>query len=100
MTIAPASRLVLASASPRRAELLERAAIDVVVDPASVDESVLAGESAPAYATRVAEAKARLDAEMKKLPKTPVKGRLTVVLEKAVSLDLENGATEAVKATG
>ena len=60
MTTAPAPRLVLASASPRRAELLERAAIDVVVDPASVDESVLTGESAPAYATRVAEAKARL----------------------------------------
>lgn len=50
--------LVLASASPRRAELLDRAGISFVVDPASVDESVLPGESAEAYAGRVARAKA------------------------------------------
>ena len=41
MTIAPASRLVLASASPRRAELLERAAIDVVVDPLTTGDQVI-----------------------------------------------------------
>jgi septum formation protein len=53
-------RLVLASASPRRAELLERAGIAFVVDPAAIDESILDGESPSAYAMRVSEAKARV----------------------------------------
>ncbi|HKC55941.1 MAG TPA: Maf family protein [Vicinamibacterales bacterium] len=51
-------RIVLASASPRRAELLEAAGIDFDVVPADVDESAHAGESPEAYVRRVAEAKA------------------------------------------
>jgi septum formation protein len=51
--------LILASASPRRAELLRAAGIDFEVRPADVDESVLMDESPAAYACRVAEAKAR-----------------------------------------
>lgn len=50
--------LVLASASPRRAELLERLGYRFTIRPADVDESVLDGESAPAYAARVTAAKA------------------------------------------
>ena len=52
-------RLILASASPRRAELLRGAGIEVDVRPADVDESVQAGESPDRYASRVALATAR-----------------------------------------
>ena len=52
-------RLILASASPRRAELLRAAGIDVDVRPADVDESVQPGEAPDRYASRVALAKAR-----------------------------------------
>jgi septum formation protein len=51
--------LVLASASPRRRELLERVGLVVEVVPAGVDESVLPGESAEDYVVRVAADKAR-----------------------------------------
>ena len=51
-------RLILASASARRRELLETAGIPFVVDAANVDERVHAGESPEAYAGRVAMAKA------------------------------------------
>jgi septum formation protein len=50
--------LVLASASPRRAELLGRVGLSPVVAPADVDESVLPGESADEYVVRVAADKA------------------------------------------
>ena len=52
--------LVLASASPRRAELLERVGYRFEVRPADVDESILAGEPAAGYAARVAADKARV----------------------------------------
>jgi len=53
-------RIVLASASPRRAELLRAAGIDFDVQPADVDETSAAGESPSEYVARLAEAKARL----------------------------------------
>jgi septum formation protein len=52
------SRLVLASASPRRLELLRRVGLDPAVFVADVDESVLPGESASDYVVRVAADKA------------------------------------------
>ena len=51
-------RLVLASASPRRAELLRAAGFEFDVDVADTDEAVHPGEGPPDYATRVARAKA------------------------------------------
>jgi septum formation protein len=51
-------RLVLASASPRRAELLERLGYRFDVRAADVDESVLSDEPPASYAARVAGAKA------------------------------------------
>jgi septum formation protein len=51
--------LILASASPRRAELLTSAGFVFLVEPADVDESVLRGEAPETYALRVARAKAR-----------------------------------------
>lgn len=50
--------LLLASASPRRRELLERIGIAIEVEAADVDERILKGEEAVMYATRVAQAKA------------------------------------------
>ncbi len=52
-------RLVLASESPRRRDLLSQLGIDLDVRPARVDESVQPGEEPRAYVRRVAEAKAR-----------------------------------------
>jgi septum formation protein len=52
-------RLILASASPRRAELLRNAGFDFEVLPADVEESPRAGEPADAYTRRVAIDKAR-----------------------------------------
>ncbi len=49
--------LILASRSPRRQEILTRAGIEHVVQPAEVDESVLHGEAASRYVRRVARAK-------------------------------------------
>jgi len=50
--------LVLASASPRRAELLQAAGIRFEVVPANVDEQQHAGEDAEAYVRRLAADKA------------------------------------------
>jgi septum formation protein len=50
--------LVLASASPRRQELLRNAGIPFTVQPASIDETPLAGESPRECAERLAREKA------------------------------------------
>jgi septum formation protein len=50
--------LVLASASPRRAEILETLGIPAEVHPALVDETVLPGEDPEEHAERLARAKA------------------------------------------
>ena len=52
-------RIVLASASPRRQELLRNAGIDFVVSPANIEEVQFAGESATQFAERMAREKAR-----------------------------------------
>ena len=51
-------RLVLASASPRRADLLRAAGYEFIVRPTGVDESILPGETAYAHVCRLADAKA------------------------------------------
>jgi septum formation protein len=50
--------LLLASASPRRRELLERIGVAIEVHPADVDERAQDGESPEAYVARIARAKA------------------------------------------
>lgn len=50
--------IVLASASPRRRQLLESAGVDLVVRAADIDETEFPGERPRAYALRVARAKA------------------------------------------
>jgi septum formation protein len=51
-------RLILASASPRRRELLAQAGYVFAVEAADVDESLLPGEAAADYVQRLAEEKA------------------------------------------
>ncbi|HEY6003776.1 MAG TPA: Maf family protein [Anaeromyxobacter sp.] len=54
-----APRLVLASQSPRRRELLEQLGVALDVRPAHVDEAVHPGEAASDYVLRIARDKAR-----------------------------------------
>ena len=56
-------KLILASSSPRRAEVLRNAGFVFQVRPANVDETLLPHESAEDYVRRVAQAKARAVAE-------------------------------------
>ncbi|MEO8190616.1 MAG: Maf family protein [Acidobacteriota bacterium] len=53
------SSLVLASGSPRRAQILGELEIPFFVDPPEVDETLLPGEPGDAAALRLARAKAR-----------------------------------------
>jgi len=57
--VAQGFRLILASGSPRRRELLAQAGYVFEVEAADVDESLLAGEAADVYVKRLAEEKAR-----------------------------------------
>jgi septum formation protein len=54
------ARLILASASPRRRELLTRARLEYTVRSADIDESILSGELAPSAAARLAIEKAEV----------------------------------------
>lgn len=69
--------VVLASASPRRQELLYNAGIQFTVEPADIDETSLPRESAKACAERLARQKALKIAD--KRPETYVLGADTVV---------------------
>ncbi|MEE4143395.1 MAG: Maf family protein [Halieaceae bacterium] len=52
--------LVLASASPRRRELLDQLGVRYLCDPADIDESRQPGEAPAAYVERLAREKARV----------------------------------------
>jgi septum formation protein len=81
--------LVLASASPRRRELLDAAGFVFEVDVADVDETRHSGEPAGAYARRVALAKAQAVAA--RHPDAVVLGADTVVV-----LDRDGEAEEVL----
>ena len=72
--------LILASASPRRAELLSSAGLDFEVRPADVDETPRPGETPQAYALRVARDKAAVIAAGCRESGTPVLAADTVVV--------------------
>ena len=71
-------RLVLASASPRRRELLAAAGFEFDVATADVDESRRPDEAPAAYVSRLAREKAEVVAE--RFPDRPVLGADTVVV--------------------
>lgn len=66
----PARRLILASASPRRARIIESLGLAFEVQPSDVDESILRGESPRAAVRRLARRKALV----------PVRGALDCVI--------------------
>ena len=70
--------LILASASPRRQELLRNAGVQFEVDPAHVAEDPLPGEGAKECAERLAREKALVVAQRR--PKDAVLGADTVVV--------------------
>ena len=73
--------LVLASASPRRAELLASAGYAFTVDPAEVDESGQPGEAPEAYVLRVARDKARAVAARREPGEIVLAADTTVVFD-------------------
>ncbi len=89
------TRLILASSSPRRAELLRNAAIPFEVEPANVPEDRLEGEAALPYAIRVAREKAAAVASRR--PGRFVLGADTVVIADEHVLGKPSDADDAIR---
>ena len=86
--------LVLASRSPRRADLLSMLGISFEVDPADIVEEVLPGEDPVAHTRRLAEEKARAVAARR--PGRLVLGGDTVVVRDGTILGKPRDADRAV----
>lgn len=91
----PYSKVVLASASPRRRELLAQVGITLRTVPAAVDETVLAGESAERHVVRLSEAKALAIAARREVPGRWFIGSDTVVVRDATILGKPVDAADA-----
>jgi nucleoside triphosphate pyrophosphatase len=89
------SMLVLASASPRRQELLRAAGIQFAVQPADVPEVPQAGEKPRAYAERLAREKAQ--AVFRQRPGDMVLGADTVVIIDEHILEKPRDAADAAR---
>jgi septum formation protein len=87
--------LVLASASPRRQELLRNAGIPFTVQPAGIDETPLAGESPRACAERLAREKARAVSQDR--PRNYVLGADTIVVVDDTMLGKPRDADDAAR---
>ena len=87
--------LVLASASPRRQELLRNASIIFEVQPSDILEDPLQGEKAKPCAERLAREKAQAIA--RKRPNDPVLGADTVVVIDNQILNKPVDATDAIR---
>ncbi len=73
------SRIILASASPRRVELLQQIGVEFTQQVADIDESHRPGESAEAFVTRLAQEKA-LKVYQDSDKECPVLGADTIVV--------------------
>lgn len=89
----PQTELILASASPRRRELLGQLHITARILPADVDESVLPGEAPQAYVRRIAADKVRTIAQVH--PAALVLGADTTVVGSTGILGKPANADEA-----
>ena len=87
--------IVLASASPRRQELLRNAGISFTVQPADIEEAPLAGESAMECAKRLAREKAL--AVFQNNPNKFVLGADTVVAVEKLILGKPRDAEDAAR---
>jgi septum formation protein len=87
--------LVLASASPRRQELLRNAGITFEVQPANIPEDPLPGEAAKDYVERLAREKALAIASQR--PQDVVLGADTVVVVDGQLLGKPSDAADAAR---
>ena len=87
--------IVLASASPRRQELLRNAGIPFTVQPADIDETPLAGESPRECAERLAREKAL--AVFQSNPQQCVLGADTIVVVDDIILGKPRDAEDAAR---
>jgi septum formation protein len=88
-------RLVRASSSPRRADLLKTAGIPFEIRPVEVDERFLAGEKPEQAVARLARAKA--EAAGRSEPDAVVLGADTTVVVQGVALGKPADATDAAR---
>ena len=86
-------RLILASASPRRSELLRQLGLDFDVIPSNIEEIVLAGETPTGHVCRLAAAKAGELAD--RYPEAWVIGADTIVVIKGSFLGKPATESEA-----
>jgi len=92
----PKPLIFLASASPRRSELLRQIGIDHEVRAVEVDETRRSRESATAYVARLAETKARpLWDELPEVERRPVLGADTTVTLDGEIFGKPHGASSA-----
>lgn len=84
-------RIVLASASPRRRELLAQIGIDAEVIPADIDEQVLANESPVQYVKRLAAEKAAKVAQVSQSANSST-NLSTIVIGADTTIDLDGSA--------
>ena len=92
-----AADLILASASPRRRELLDQIGVRYRVQVADVDETLQPGEAPAAYVTRLALAKARAGAALAVAAGLPVLGADTTVVIDGEVLAKPVDAADAVR---
>src|SRR5690242_9831448 len=88
-------RLILASASPRRSELLRNAAIPFEIDPADIPEAPLAAEQPTDYAQRLAQEKAKT--VFARHPDSIVLGADTIVVVDEHLLEKPTNAGDAAR---
>lgn len=93
-------KICLASASPRRKELLQQLGVSFVVDVSDIDETVETNESADAYVRRMAFEKANVIFLRRKEQKKrflPVLGADTAVVVNGLILGKPENKTEALE---
>lgn len=91
------ARLILASASPRRLELLRTAGWAPRVEPAHIDETPLPGETPEAYVVRLAQEKAQAIARLHQQDPALVLGADTTVVCHGEMLGKPASRSEAVQ---
>jgi len=95
MTIPLSASLILASASPRRQELLRAVGLKFKIIPAHVNENYLAGESPRQHVKRLSSDKAMVIA--RKYPEAWVLGADTIVVIDGLLLGKPKNKTQAKK---
>jgi len=91
------TQIVLASASPRRREMLERLGIPIAVQPSDCDETVLPGETPEAHVVRLSRAKAGEVAARAEVPGRWFIGSDTVVVCDDIILGKPQDGADAVR---